>query len=140
MILQHRVYRSCEAAHGPNLSISRHKRRAPVLRETAGAVSGGWCNEFHMSLWGKNRVLIAMTSVAFGGRSAGLAEKIGGECSIAPVLPEIQTNLSIMQTRTTGSHDGCSDRKFGHEPSIHRLSVFLETGAAELAANAGRGI
>ena len=111
-----------------------------MLREAAGAVSVGWCNEFHMSLWGKNRVLIAMTSVAFGGRSAGLAEKIGGECSVAPVLPEIQTSLSIMQTRTTGSHDGCSDRKSGHEPSIHRLSVFLETGAAELAAHAGRGI
>ncbi len=106
---------------------------------TAGAVSGGWCNEFHMSLWGKNRVLIAMTSVAFGGRSAGLAEKIGGGQTIAPVLPEIQTSLSNMKTGMTGSHDGCSDRKSGHEPSIHRLSVFFKTGADELAAIAGRG-
>lgn len=108
--------------------------------ETAGAVSGGWCNEFHMSLWGVNRVQIAMTSVAFGERSAGLVDKIGCGQKIAPVLPEIQTSLSIMQTKHKGSHDGCSDRKSGHEPSIHWLSVFLKEGADELAAIAGRRI
>jgi hypothetical protein len=93
-----------------------------------------------MSLWGENSVLIAMTSVAFGGQSADLRDKIGHVRSVAPVLPKIQTNLWTMQKRTTGSRDGGSDRKSGHEPSIHRFGVFLKMGADELAAIAGRGL
>lgn len=88
-----------------------------------------------MSLWGENRVLKAMTSVAIGGRSECLAEKIEGAQSTAPVLPEIQSSLFLMQTGTRGSRDGCSDR-IGHEPSIHPFGVISKLGTVELAPRA----
>ncbi len=117
----------------------------PQTESTGVARNGGgcfrwWCQEFHMSLWGENSVLIAMTSVAFGERANCLEGKLEGSRSIAPVLPEIQSSLSFMQTtRTAGSGDGSSDRRTGSEPSIHRLDIFWKSGAVELAAQAGRG-
>ena len=92
-----------------------------------------------MSLWGENSVRIAMTSVAFGERPQCLEGKVGKAGSGAPVLPEIRSRLSNMQTGTKGSLDGCSDRNIGHEPSIHRLDVIFKTAAVELAAQAGQG-
>lgn len=138
MILQQRIYPSSAAAAVPNLSISRHKQRAPVFPETAGAVSCGWRKEFNMSLWGENSVLIAMTSVAFGERSARLTDEMERARAIAPVLPEIRSSLQIMQTRTRFCRDGRPTRKVGYEPSIHRCGVISKSGAVEPAASAGR--
>lgn len=91
-----------------------------------------------MSLWGEKSVLIAMTSTAFGERSACLADEIKRARSIAPVLPEIRSSLQVMQTRTILKSDGKSADKVGHEPSIHRCGVISKSGAVEPAANAGR--
>jgi len=140
MILQQRIYPSSAAALAPNLSISRHKQRAPVLRETAGAVSGGWRKEFNMSLWGKNSVLIAMTSTVLGERSACLEKEMEGARAVAPVLPEIRSSLRTMQKRIILSLGGKAIDKVGHEPSVHRCGAISKSGAVEPAANAGRCI
>jgi hypothetical protein len=92
-----------------------------------------------MSLWGENSVLNAMTSVAFGKRPDFLKGKTEAPRSIAPVLPESQSSLLAMLTKSTMSWDGSSDRKNDHEPSVHRLTVFFKSGAADFAENAGRG-
>ncbi|MBC2773910.1 hypothetical protein H6M51_13675 [Rhizobium sp. AQ_MP] len=93
-----------------------------------------------MSLWGENSVLNAMTSVAFGEWPDCIEGKSERSLSVAPVLPEIKFSLPHMKTKSTGSGDGSSDRTNGHEPSIHRLTVFLKSDAADLGANAGRGL
>lgn len=91
-----------------------------------------------MGLWGENWVLIAMTSVAFGERSTGLAGEMKRANSIAPVLPEIRSSLQIMQTKRRKSRGGGSHRETGHEPSIHRYGIVWNSGAVELAGMAGR--
>jgi hypothetical protein len=142
MILQQRLYPSIADAHTPNLSISRHKRRAPVILGDGGALfqAGGLrvvC-ELRMSLRGENRVRIQMVSVAFGGRSVVLEKPRACEKTDVPVLPEIGSSLfrmlKIKQRRRISRL--CEGR--GHEPSVHGLNDIFTSGAFGLVGSAGR--
>jgi hypothetical protein len=144
MILQQRLYPSFAGEPAPNLSISRHKRRAPVIPGDGGALfqAGGLravC-ELRMSLWGEIRVRIQMVSVAFGERSVvpdkGRAPKKSG----VPVLPEIGSTLFGMQNGKQRRRFGRRGEGRGHEPSVHGLNVIFTSGAFGLAIAAGRAL
>jgi hypothetical protein len=142
MILQQRLYPSSGGPCVSNLSISRHKRRAPVISGDGGALfqAGGLrvvC-ELRMSLTGENRVRIQMVSVAFGGRSVVLDTERARKNSDVPVLPEIGSSLFRMLNAKQRRRIGrlCEGR--GHEPSIHGLNDIFTSDAFGLAVSAGR--